>query len=477
MRVLRKEPNLSLLWMRIAGICVLVFLGSILGSPVVLATVLLGLCVLGACLIARRPVGSLLFLLAFGMRLAIVLWIQTPPQSDFYLLFDASQKLLEGDLSFLNTEYFQLWSYQMGFVAFQSLLLRLWNHILMPKLVNCLLGAATCVLVYLIARELTPQRPACFAALLYAVLPFPLSYVTVLSNQISASFLIYLGLYLLLSTRLTIRQEVRYLLFGLLLALANALRPESILPLLAVGVTTLLTLRRATFRTQLFRLMILVLTYVMLTRLLSGLFVLTGLSPHGLVNQAPHWKFVLGFNHDTMGGYSDADVPYLHHAEEAWELVKTRILVPLPQLFHLFLKKASCLWSGGDLSWSLGPFSETGISILGQTLNVNQLADVLFQMERTLLTVLYTVLALAAFLHRRRPDAPLLILWNQLLATFGVYLLIEVQPRYFYHIQISVLILSAWSIHTLWECLVCHRPQPEHLDASPTPRYPTEKTP
>ena len=64
-----------------------------------------------------------LFLSAFVIRLVAAAIIRTPPQSDFAVLLDASQKLNKGDLSFLDTVYFLKWDYQLGFVLFQGVLL------------------------------------------------------------------------------------------------------------------------------------------------------------------------------------------------------------------------------------------------------------------------------------------------------------------------------------------------------------------
>lgn len=402
-------------------------------------------------------------LTAMLTRLVIVLVFPTPAVSDFGVLLEASQSLLAGDKTYLDTSYFQLWAYQNGFVAFQSLLLGIWNSAVMLKLVNCLVSSATVVLVYLLARELTSERASRLAALVYCFFPFPLFYVTVLSNQFFASFLIYLGLYLLIADRIRLKAPIRYLIFAVLLSLANVLRPESIIPLFSVVLYLLLTLRKGNLKDTLIHLAILLGTYFVLNRLISWIFVITGLSPQGLTNNAPHWKFVLGFNHATHGGYAAGDTGYLTNPEAAWQVIKERVCVPPTQLLRLFLDKIRVFWDGSGLTWPLGCFLESGVTVFGRTFHIQDDFALWQGVSRYTAIALYSLVALGVFRLLRKKDwkPGILLFLNQIFVTFGVYLLIEVQPRYAYHVQISVAILAALGIHAIYDHFAKRKQEPK----------------
>lgn len=446
-----KKFDLEKCWTLLFLLCFLIVSLVLIDKALLSALVCLAVCALAAYRWGARNYGLWLFLIALFLRVAVVLIVKTPAESDFAILFDAAQGVLAHDYSFLDTLYFRLWPYQMGFVFFQSLLLRLWNNILILKLFNCVISAATTVLVYLLAREFAGERSSRLVSLLYCFLPFPLFYVTVLSNQFFASFLIYLGIYLFLSSGITLPGWSRALLLAALLALANLLRPESVIPLLAAALYLILTARRQNFRENLGQLVILLAAYFALSRLISALFAVSGLSPDGLANNAPHWKFVLGFNHDTLGGYSNGDLPYLEDAGAAWAVVKERVLVPVPQLLRLFAGKIATFWRGGDLYWSFSYCWNTGLPLAGFTVNTAELVPTLTDMAGRLAGSLYLLVLIGVFrwAGRASRDRRVLLLVNQVFVTFGVYLLIEVQPRYFYHVQISVVILAALGVEAL----------------------------
>ena len=67
------------------------------------------------------------------------------------------------------------------------------------------------------------------------------------------------------------------------------------------------------------------------------------------------------------------------------------------------------------------------------------------------MTFLYILVGLGAMnsLKKREINKYALLIITQIFVTFGVYIFIEVQPRYLYHIQISVLIVAALGISAL----------------------------
>lgn len=390
-----------------------------------------------------------LFLSALAIRLVVAATIQTPPQSDFALLLDASQRLNNGDMSFLDTVYFQKWDYQMGFVFFQSILLKIWNDTDFLRVVNCFFSAGNTLLIYLIAREFASRKSAKIASVLYCFLPFSVFYVTILSNQFSASFFSYLGLYLIISKG-KMNEFLKYFIASVLLVISNVLRPESIIPLLSILIYLVLSIRKGTCKNCLLRVSILVSTYFLLKLIIGKLFAITGIAPFGLSNNDPLWKFVLGFDHGSGGVYSDAGNFYATN-EEALSLIQDRAFTYLHKLLYLFSNKINVFWSGSATYWIFGPLLESGTYILRVNFPINGLAEFVKDYSFNISLAMYVLLliGMVAFIKKEPCNTKVLIIMSQVFITFGVYLLIEVQARYIFHIQLSVFILAALGIDFL----------------------------
>lgn len=447
--------DLKKAWILIFLLFFLSVIWNLMEPPLVTTVLVFAVCVFVSYKFDIPKFPLFLGLIALFIRVMIVVVFKTPAVSDFGVLLDASRSLLEGDKSYLDTKYFQLWSYQNGFVAYQSLLLTIWNSTYVLKLANCVFSSATVVLVYLLAREFASERASRMISLVYCFLPFSLFYVTVLTNQFLASFLIYLGLYILISQRIKMKGHFKYLIFAVLLSLANMIRPESIIPLFSVVLFLVLTIDKSNFKENLLHIAILVVTYLGLNWLLSQFFIITGLSPNGLTNNAPHWKFVLGFNHNTSGTYTNGDGGYLMNEAAAWEAVRDRICVPFSQLMDLFEKKIRIFWDGSGLNWPLGHFLQTGVTVFGTTFRISDNYAVWQDVSKYTMITLYLLVVIGVFKYIKQQNwnKYVLLFANQVFVTFGVYLLIEVQSRYAYHIQISIAILAALGVHAIRDCL------------------------
>lgn len=387
-----------------------------------------------------------LFLSALVIRVVAAAAIRTPPQSDFALLLDASQKLNDGDMSFLDMVYFQKWDYQMGFVFFQSTLLKIWNNVDFLKIINCLFSAGNTLLIYLIAKEFVSQKSAKIVSVLYCFLPFSVFYVTILSNQFSASFFSYLGLYIVISKG-KMNAYLKYFIASILLVISNVLRPESIIPLISILLYLILSIRKDNYKNRLLCLFVLVSSYFLLKLIVGQLFAIAGIAPFGLSNNDPLWKFVLGFDHRSGGTYYETGNFYATN-EEALSLIQDRVLTYPHRLLYLFTNKINAFWSGSATSWVFGPLLESGTYILGVNFPINSLAEFAkdYSSHITLAMYVFLLIGLAAYIKKGNYSNKVLIVMSQVFVTFGVYLLIEVQARYIYHVQLSVFILAALGI-------------------------------
>lgn len=439
-----------------AFLCIFLFLFSFVpvvlhySNPLIFCFLFgIGLFLLFMVKFKRLDYMTKLFLSALVLRVIAAAVIRTPPESDFALLLDASQRINNGDMSFLDTIYFQKWDYQMGFVFFQSTLLKIWNSVDFLKVVNCFFSAGNTLFIYLIAKEFVSQKSAKIVSVLYCIFPFSVFYVTILSNQFSASFFAYLALYILISKG-RMHEYLKYFIVAVLLVLSNVLRPESIIPLLSILLYLMLTIRNDNYKHRLVCFFLLVSSYFLLKLAIGKLFALCNIAPYELSNNDPLWKFVLGFDHRSGGTYSETGNFYTSN-KEALALIQDRILQPPHKLLLLFSSKIRTFWCGSDASWVFEPLSESGTHFLGFTFSVSNLGSFVNDCSKKIAFVMYLflIIGVAAYIKKRNCNPKVLIVINQVFVTFGVYLLIEVQPRYIFHVQLSVFILAALGIDFL----------------------------
>lgn len=146
------------------------------------------------CLICWRVkisrFGLALFAAALLARVAVILVLHPPVISDFAVIYNASLAVREGSYDWQYSSYFQTWPGQAGQAVFQGLLLKLWNSPACIKLVNCLAGAGTAVLVYQTARRFFAEAAARAAGALYAFSLLPLAMCSVLSNHPASTFFV-----------------------------------------------------------------------------------------------------------------------------------------------------------------------------------------------------------------------------------------------------------------------------------------------
>ena len=136
----------------------------------------------------------LLFIFMLIIRIIVILIINTSVESDFKVMFDAAQSLTNKVNIMNDSTYFFRYAYQTGPVLFMTFLLEICNSLTFLKIINCIFSAINCILIYYICKKISTEKSAKLFSLLYGLLPFPLFFNTILSNQIPASTLFYLGI-------------------------------------------------------------------------------------------------------------------------------------------------------------------------------------------------------------------------------------------------------------------------------------------
>ncbi len=382
--------------------------------------------------ISKHKIIIFLFLFAFVIRIGVILWIDTPVISDFKTMLDASKELVNGTDAYKSMPYFICWGYQMGHVIYQAILLNIINSITFLKIVNAIVTSSTVIMIYLIGKELSTTKAAIIISIIYSIFLFPLLLNTVLTNQLLPMLLILIAIYLWMKKKK--ENKLMPVIIGILLGISNMLRSETIVIIIAfVLYTIFLMIKKENRKALIINLCLIIISYFTLTTATSFVLKATDISPSGLENKNSSWKFLEGLNVETRGQYSEDDaVKYSYDKKKTTKELKKRIQEEWQQYPLLFAKKTKILWLNSDLSWSLGHIENQEDLKLYE--GINQIFIYFF-----VIMSLLSAITLFKKTYKKEQILILLILF----VYFGVYLFIEVMPRYAYSLQIFEALLAS----------------------------------
>lgn len=382
--------------------------------------------------ISKHKIIIFLFLFAFVIRIGVILWIDTPVISDFKTMLDASKELVNGTDAYKSMPYFICWGYQMGHVIYQAILLNIINSITLLKIVNAIVTSSTVIMIYLIGKELSTTKAAIIISIIYSIFLFPLLLNTVLTNQLLPMLLILIAIYLWMKKKK--ENKLMPVIIGILLGISNMLRSETIVIIIAfVLYTIFLMIKKENRKALIINLCLIIISYFTLTTATSFVLKATDISPSGLENKNSSWKFLEGLNVETRGQYSEDDaIKYSYDKKKTTKELKKRIQEEWQQYPLLFAKKTKILWLNSDLSWSLGHIENQEDLKLYE--GINQIFIYFF-----VIMSLLSAITLFKKTYKKEQILILLILFIY----FGVYLFIEVMPRYAYSLQIFEALLAS----------------------------------
>ena len=177
------------------------------------------------------PFAVMLGLVALALRLGWVLNASLPPtpDDDYGYYRDVSLSCLQGDWTGLIYTY-----YPWGYFLYLYALGRLFGpSLLLPLVANAIIGSATTILVYAVARRFCEERNARLAGAIYALWPGVIYWSAVFCTEIPHLLFLLAALLSLLVGLDAKRRSGLYLVAGGVLAgLAELIRPVSPLLLL-----------------------------------------------------------------------------------------------------------------------------------------------------------------------------------------------------------------------------------------------------
>ena len=394
----------------------------------------------------------MLFILSMLTKVIAILIITPPIESDFLTMYQASNLLRVGDLSYTESSYFIKWGYQVGHVVYQAILLNICNSTFFLKIVNCLALSGTTVLIYLIVKDLLNEKVAKFTSLAYVFYLHPVLLTTVLTNQHVPTFLFFLALYLIIKDNIFKTKPVlKYLIAGILIGIGNIMRPEGIVFVLTIIAYLLCVCYKSEkFKNIFLKILVLILSYTIVTKGCSLAFQTFNLSKSGLSNQDPLWKFVLGTNYEKQGRYNEDDLIYSGNREKELEIIKSRTIENPIQFSKLLAIKAKAFWAGNNLYWSNDYLNNEDITIFSKQISGESVNEFLNALNEQLYIVIFILSLIGLFsLIKTKYDKRLDLFVILLSAYFVIYLLIEVMNRYTYTPRVAVFILAGLGVNYL----------------------------
>ena len=389
----------------------------------------------------------ILFITSIVIRLIVVLLLNFPQLTDFSILLEAAKSFAKGNFDFQNTSYFTTWAYQTGFVIYEGLVLKLFNNVLILKLLNIIYSSTLVVLIYQIGKKICTEKSARMASLLYMIFPFSIYMNTILANHHIATFLTYIGIFLLLKENKKLKH---YILAAILISFGNIMRPEGTIIVFAFILYEIFKLQKGKIKQIIKYTSVFVVVYLVIGVSASLIITQTGINKQGLKNNNPEWKFVLGFNYDSCGYYNEEDTIYLSDRKKEREVIKERILVNPIKMTQLMTCKIDNFWLQSDISVKHNMYITKKINILGMKINFMDIEKIFITFNKLLyLLTLFTCLIGVIYNRKKIIKSSAFFFVILMMVTFGVYLLIEIQPRYAYFIQVSIFILSTYGYDML----------------------------
>ena len=204
------------------------------------------------------------------------------------------------------------------------------------------------------------------------------------------------------------------------------------------------------WKKTLFSFLLLCAAYILVTKGAELILRAVNVAPNGLGNRVPEWKFALGLNFSSGGGYSDeySYILTIKDGAQRWAETKEMIAATFAACespLSFFANKCYVMWAQtvGE-AWS-NTGVDVGAPLASGAFTVGQLQHTLNVTNAALYPLIWLcALCSVPFLKKDRDDVKVfrfaLII---LLGFFLVFLLVEVQGRYRYCIVPLAAVLTA----------------------------------
>lgn len=420
----------------------ILFLGMILFTKEKLTTLLiipiLPLIYLFIKKVKIKRYGLFIFVLALLIRLFTIFILKVEITDDFKTMYDASTNLIKGNLDFMNGFYFKTYPYQLGLVLYQAFLLKIINNVIILKIMNSIITSLIVLFIYLISKKIYKEEYARMISLGYILYLYPIYLNSVLTNQHIQTLIIMLVIYLVITKKET---KKLFIVLALLLGIANFFRSESIVIILGLVLYSLIFSTKKNYKTKLINIIILLFVYFLFTNLTTFLLNISPLfkntNEETIDKNVKVWKFYCGLNTEHNGIYNNDDAKRYFNTRNEEKLLLDRIKKDKFKFPILFIKKEVILWTQTNYDLRINN-------------NFNkEFYNLLLKFNQAILNLTLLLFVIGLFPIKKETKKEIIFIKLLIGLYFGVYLFIEISPRYAYILHILIFIILASSIKNI----------------------------
>ena len=370
----------------------------------------------------------ILLVFSFLIRFTMVVEIKNPQLSDFKTLYDISDDFLDGSLQEKSQHYLNSYNYQIYFVLFQALCLKIVNKIVFLKFINVIISLGCIALMYRIINRITSKSTAQIITVLYAFFINPILYNNILSNQHLFSCLTLLGFDLFFEEKFFKNDILKFSVVGLVIGIANLIRPESIITVVTLGFISVYRLlkKEDSIKDVIKKFIPFLFVYLVITILPSYM-----LRNDGFVKNEPEignlYKVVIGLNSKSNGCWSEeAYNEYINQTDKSqYEISKIKEELCNINLIKLFVKKINIFWNDFGNYWSISYL--TNDTLENTKIKTETFKKFIEDYDKVIWIFVCAISLLSIFVSKTDEGKTYFI---YLIGAFLMYLIIEVQGRY-----------------------------------------------
>ena len=397
---------------------------------------------------------SLIFIIAFLLRLIILNSWPIEPTSDFKSMYEVALKLSGSE--FLEREsmvgeslkyYYKLWPDHIPFILIEATILRLFGEGYYPiQVFFNIFSAFSCVLTAMIAKNLYGRRAGITAGLIMSLLPIGLMYSSVLSNQHIATTFFLLSVYILIANPLK-QRLTNIAIASIFAAISQIIRSEMTAYIVAgtvyfiyrniMSVKYKKKLPDATRKTAGYCVMFIG-VYITICFATSLIMTESGIAVEKITNTNYKYKVAVGLNAESDGLWNEEDGALIKNNKALDKLIAERSQ-DKGKVVVLALKKIMYQYGTYNYPWCI----ENKTGEFAQKWYTPATNGVMF-----VILLLVLLKGLMALYSKSRRELLLMLI---VVSYFVAFMLIEVQNRYNYMLIPIFIIFASGALVRVYE--------------------------
>lgn len=396
-----------------------------------------------------------LFILGAVAKLFVGLFVHADIISDMKHCLSAAQLTVQGDMSWQEENYFIQFGFQVPFVMYEAMILKLFHSTTMLYVANALFSIATAILINrIVANMVNDTYCSWVVSAIYMILPTTFLRVSVLYNQILGGMFLALGLYFYSVYYKSKKHRFSFIASGFFLGLGHIFRQDVAIVFIAIICVEVFIrckeLSKSKPDNQLLiaslSLLLFVLGYFCAVKGLDYVLRITQLAKYSTGNNAPLYTIIHGWTPENNGAYSEkytylvdetANMSLLQGIRYIFNCISTKENMHFFDWVVFMIRKIYTMWGSVEGAYTLAESHSM----------MNLIALCIACME----VPFYCGITGCALygIKKASDDHRALLLSVCIIGYFIAYLIVEIQPRYRYDPMICLFLLASFGIMRL----------------------------